>query len=94
MKFLEVNCIAKTGRGNNHRQITHIGNSAQGWRLSVAEAIAQIEAEAAAFYTVHKLTGMRAYLGVIREPGGSEYLMARVGGIWNKHLLIQGQCPA
>lgn len=42
-------------------------------------------ANATAFYTVHKRSGIRAYLGVLREAGKSPCLKARAGSVRNDH---------
>lgn len=98
MKELQVNCITTTKRSNKHERITHIGyepgtgNNTPCWQLTSDEVIAQIDAKSAAFYTVHQCTGIRAYLGVIREWGKPPYLKAREGRVWNNHLLAQNRC--
>ncbi|RYX96694.1 MAG: DUF3892 domain-containing protein [Comamonadaceae bacterium] len=101
MKERELNCVSRPPRTNDHSRITHIGymcatdrldanqHSAQVWQITVQEAITEINAGTTAFYTVHQRTGMRAYLGVVSEPGRPPYLQARVGGLWNDHLLTQ-----
>ena len=92
MKEFEVNCINKSDRSSRHEHITHIGNSIGQWRLKRETAIARIESKQEAYYTIDKLTGKRAYIGVVREAGKAPYLRTYADGKWNDNLLAQPEC--
>lgn len=92
MEEREIDCITWARLSAEHEHITHIGNSAQGWRLGSDVAIERIEWRKEAYYTVNPGTGQRTYLGVMREPGKPPYLRAYVDGKWTDHLLAQKEC--
>lgn len=69
MDEFEVNCISKPGPHSRHEHITHIGHNENGWRITKESAVIRIEGKAQRFYTVDKVSGKRAYVGVVREPG-------------------------
>lgn len=92
MNEYEVNCVNKPNRNGAHEHITHIGNTATKWRLTRESAISRIEAKSDAFYTVDKVTGKRAYIGVVRESGKAPYLRTHADGKWNDNLLAQNEC--
>ena len=94
MKEFEVNCINKQNRMSAHEHITHIGNSINKWRLTREAAISKIESKTEAFYTVDKITGKRAYIGVVRENGKFPYLRTYADGKWNDNLLAQKECES
>lgn len=92
MKEFEVTCVNKTDRDSRHEHITHIGNTANAWRLTRESAISRIEGKEEAFYTVDRMTGNRAYVGVIREAGRAPYLRTYADGKWNDNLLALAEC--
>lgn len=94
MNEYQVTCINKTHRQSSHEHITHIGNSAVGWRRTREVAIAKIESRQEAYYTVDRTTGKRAYIGVVREAGKLPYLRTYADGKWNDNLLAQSECGA
>lgn len=94
MKEYEVNCVNKLNRGSQHEHITHIGHTVNKWRLTREAAIARIESKSEAFYTVDRLSGKRAYIGVVREAGKAPYLRTYADGKWNDNLLAQSECGA
>ncbi|MGE8451154.1 MAG: DUF3892 domain-containing protein [Pseudomonadales bacterium] len=92
MNQFEVNCITMSVSGRQYEHITHIGNSANQWRLARAEAVLRIEQKTEAFYTVDAGTGRRAYIGVVRIAGREPYLRTYADGKWNDNLLAQREC--
>lgn len=57
-------------------------------------AITQIDAKINSFYTVDRITGARAYIGVVREAGKAPYLRTFADGAWNDNLLALAECGA
>lgn len=94
MNEFEVNCINKQNRTSQHEHITHIGNTNGQWRLTRESAIARIEAKTDAFYTVDRITGKKAYIGVVKEAGRAAYLRTYADAKWNDNLLAQPECGA
>jgi hypothetical protein len=92
MKEYEVTCINRPNRTSPHEHITHIGNLAAKWRMEREKAIAQIDDNQAAFYTVDRSTGKKMYVGVVRQPGKVPYLRTHADGKWNDNLLAQNDC--
>jgi len=92
MREYEVNCVIGFGRGESHESITHVGNNREKWRLTIRSAIERIEAGGDAFYTLGPDTGVKAYLGIVREAGRPPYLRAHVDGGWTDHLLALDWC--
>lgn len=92
MNEFHVTCINKPNRESTHEHITHIGNVAQGWKISRQSAIERIESKKESFYTVDPATGKRAYIGVVREPGKAPYLRTQSDGKWNNNLLSLAEC--
>src|SRR4051794_16460937 len=92
MNEFQVTCIVKPHRHSTHEHITHIGNLAQKWMLARETAIERIESKQEAYYTVDRLTGKRAYIGVVREHGKAAYLRTHADGQWNDNLLAQTDC--
>lgn len=50
-------------------------------------AIAHIDAKVNSFFTVDRVSGKRAYIGVGRETGKAPYLRTYADGVWNDNLL-------
>ena len=95
MKEHQVTCIIKSISNGAHEHITHIGNIAQGWKVTRELAIRQIEAKTDAYYTVDRTTGKRAYVGVVHPHGGrAPYLQTHADGKWNDNLLAQSECTS
>lgn len=88
----QVTCVTKPDRMSRHEHITHIGNIANGWKITRQSAIERIESKKEAFYTVDKVSGKRAYIGVVREAGKVPYLRTYADGTWNDNLLAQAEC--
>ena len=84
----------KPNRQSRHGHITHIGHTGNKWRLTRESAIARIESQQDAFYTVDKTTAKRAYIRVVRELGKAPYLRTHADGKWNDNLLAQSECGA
>jgi hypothetical protein len=89
-----VTCINKRDRMSTHDHITHIGNitSTPPWRMTREDAIKQIDAKTAAFYTADRSTGKKMYIAVVRESGKLPYLRTHADGKWNDNLLAQAEC--
>lgn len=94
MNEYEVNCINKPDRNSRHEHSTHIGHTANNWRLTREGAIRRIDAEEQAFYAVDRTTGARVYSGVYREQGKAPFLRTHADGKWNDNLLAQTECGA
>jgi uncharacterized protein DUF3892 len=61
----EITCINKPHHVSPHEHITHIGNAAAGWRLTLGSAIDRINTGTDSFYTVDKKTGAHVPIGVV-----------------------------
>ncbi|MDQ7978708.1 DUF3892 domain-containing protein [Paraburkholderia sp. SARCC-3016] len=94
MNEYEVNCVNKPNRNSPHEHITHIGHTANNWRLTREEAIKRIDNKEAVFYTIDKTTGKHVYIGVYREQGRAPFLRTHADGKWNDNLLAQVECGA
>jgi len=93
MKEFQVTCINKPDRMNSHEHITHIGNTAGGWRMTREEAIRRIDSKEETFFTVDSSTGKTMYIGVVRGDGNkAPYLRSHADGKWNDNLLAQAEC--
>ena len=93
MNEYQVTCINKPHRMSPHEHITHIGNTANNWRLTREEAIRRIDAQQEAFFTVDNTTGRKMYIGVVRGDGfKAPYLRTHADGKWNDNLLAQNEC--
>jgi hypothetical protein len=83
-----VTCITKRGKHYEpHERISEIGGI--GWRVSEAEAIANVKADLNAYY-VEALDGT-AYL-VVRQHAGREYLTTELCGVVPNDLLTLAEC--
>lgn len=83
----EVKCINKRERGNPHERITHIGGD--NWRLSTDEAIAQLRAQADAFFV--NVDGHEVDL-TIGNHEDRDYLKTRPDGYEPNNLLRLPEC--
>src|SRR5438105_4615741 len=96
MNEYQVTCINKPNRMSSHEHITHIGNvtnpAPNKWRMTREEAIREIDAKEAAFYTIDRYTGLKVYIGVVREVGRNPFLRTYADGKWNDNLLALAEC--
>lgn len=92
MNEFEINCVNKPDRFSKHEHITHVGNTIQGWRLTREAVITRITAKTEAFFTIDRVTGKKAYIGVVREAGKHPYLRTYADGAWNNNLLDLPEC--
>lgn len=92
MPEYQVTCVTKPHRYSTHEHITHIGNVAQKWSLTREQAIVQIDARTAAFFTVDYPSGKRVYVRVVREWGKQPYLRTEADGRPNDNLLALAEC--
>lgn len=56
------------------------------------EAIRQIDAKEAAFYTIDRSSGRKMYIGVVRELYKDPFLRTHADGKWNDNLLALADC--
>ena len=56
------------------------------------EAIRQIDAKEAAFYTIDRSTGLKVYIDVVREAYKVPFLRTRADGKWKDNLLALDDC--
>ena len=92
MSEYQITCIWKPNRRSGHEHIAYVGNLEQKWKLTVVAVIFRIDAKQEAYFTVDKVTGEKAYIGVVRERGKAPYLQAYAAGLWNDQLLAQAEC--
>jgi hypothetical protein len=88
-----VTCINKPEHHSRHEHITHIGNSAEKWRITREDAIKRIDSGTDSFYTIDKTTGKECQILVVREQHGKDpYLRSHADGKPNDNLLEQEDC--
>ncbi len=93
MQEFEVTCINKPDRLSTHEHITHIGNTANRWKLTRESVIWRIENKKEAFYTRNPVTGDKSYVGVVRGDSGKQpYLRCYANRQWNDNLLSLQEC--
>jgi hypothetical protein len=92
MKEFQVTCVTKPDRFSPQEHITHIGNIADGWRLTRETAIQRIDAKTEAYFTVDSTSGRHAYIAVVRELGKAPFLRTHADGKWNDNLLALAEC--
>lgn len=92
MPEFQVTCINKPDRLSRHEHITHIGSTANQWRMTREEAIRRIDAKEETFYTIDRSSGQKMYIGVVRESGKHPYLRTHADGKWNDNLLALAEC--
>jgi len=93
MNFFEVTCVTKPNRMSEHEHITHIGNTSTNWKLTREEAIRRIENKIEGYYTIDKISGKRAEVGVVKGDGfKAPYLKTYADGKWNNNLLALAEC--
>ena len=93
MPAYEITCINKPHHLSPHEHITHIGNVAGNWRITVASAINRINTGQATFYTVDQQTGAHIQIQVVPASGlRNAFLKTRPDGKWPDNLLAQQEC--
>ena len=93
MKEFEVTCVNKPDRMSAHEHITHIGNTANNWRMTREEAIRRVESRQEAYYTIDRTTGLKVFIGVVRGDGNkAPYLRTYADGKWKDNLLALADC--
>lgn len=86
----KVGCINKRGSHYDpHEIISHIGNSAEGWRLAEDEAIRAIENYTSSFYTL--VNGREADI-IVATHNGRKYLKTTADGYRPDNLLSLPEC--
>lgn len=91
MGTFQVTCVNKPDRNSKHEHITHIGNTANNWRMTRDEAIARIDDQRDSFYTLDNF-GNRADVKVVRPAAGHAYLRTYADGKWTDNLLALAEC--
>jgi hypothetical protein len=61
----QITCVTMSVGGTRHEHITHIGNSAQKWRVEVATAVAMIDG-GNKFFTIDPYSLQRVPIKVVR----------------------------
>jgi hypothetical protein len=57
------------------------------------EVVRSIDARTNTFYVVDRVTGKRAYVGVVRPTDGrAPFLQTYADGVWNNNLLSLPEC--
>lgn len=92
MNEFQVTCINKIPRFSSHEHIKFIGNTDGKWKIWRDDAINRIESGKEKFYTVDRMSGQKAYIGVVRESGKLPYLRTYADGKWNDNLLSLNEC--
>jgi len=92
MKQFEITCITRDNKGRSHADISHIGNAIGQWRITSANAIAQISIKASAFFIKEKRTGDVLYLAVFRDAGKAPCLRILRNENWSDELLSLPEC--
>jgi hypothetical protein len=88
----QITCINKPHHLSPHEHITHIGNTAGNWRLTLASAINRISNGTDSFYTIDASTGRQVDIAVVREAGRQPFLRTQADGKWKDNLLAQQEC--
>lgn len=89
----QVTCIIKPNPQSPHEHISHLGNPRANWVWTREKVIESIDNKTNTFYVVDPVSGRRADIGVVREPGKAPYLRTYADGKWNNNLLSLDQCP-
>lgn len=90
---VEIKCINKANRSDPHERIQNVGgvnDNGTRWKLSVAEAIAGIEAGKWKFWTAG---GGKSVWVVIATHNGHKYLKTEADGVHPNNLLALPECP-
>jgi hypothetical protein len=91
---LRISCVNKADRYDPHERIRNVGGFAadsRSWRLSVAEAIQEIERGAYAFY-VEQPAGYRVAVVVAVSDAGHKYLKTASDRAQPNNLLGLPEC--
>ena len=89
----QVMCINKTDRQSAHERISRIGgNNSDGtqWRLTLADAIAGIEAGKWSFYV--SVGGKSVWVIIATSAAGHKYLKTEADGEQPNNLLSLPEC--
>lgn len=90
MGRFQVTCINKRGdHYDPHERISHIGNSANNWKLSEDAAIQSINGRVDSFYTL--VNGQEAEV-IVASHQGRYYLKTTADGYKPDNLLSLGEC--
>lgn len=88
---VQVKCIRLTGSGpRQFESIIGIGGDG-GWRMTKAEAIAEIETPQPRYQFFTEAYGKKAYVGVF-ERNGVKYLRTYADKVWNNNLEALPNC--
>ena len=89
MPRARIECIV-AGSPRTHERITHVGGTGGGgWRWTVENVIASIEAKTNEFFT--EVGGNVAEVGVVHGPT-RKHLRTHADGKWNDNLLSLPDC--
>jgi hypothetical protein len=91
----QVTCIRKSDRSDPHERIREIGgknSDGTRWKLTQAQAIADIESRKYSFYTI--VGTKRADVIVAVSQNGHKYLRTTADDTKTNNLLSLPECPA
>ena len=96
MKEFQITCVTKPNRMSPHEHITHIGNTANDWKLPREVAMRRIDAKEETYYTIDRTTGRKMYVGVVHDTNTRRalYLRTHADGKWNDNLLALDECTS
>ena len=92
---VQIRCVERNEHAVDHDQILSIGgvnSNGKRWKISVKEAISQIEKGKYVFY-IQTAKGAQIDIIVAQTESGTRYLAARGGDDASQHLLSLPQCP-
>jgi hypothetical protein len=93
MADCQITCITKPNVNSSHEHITHVGNPANSWKITVEQAINNIKNGVDTFF-VRDQKGNRAEVRVVPASSGRrEHLRTVVDGKYTDNLLAMSQCP-